>query len=471
MKAKYKLILGRRKQYPLNIELEVYKGVDCRVFVSTGITLDNENQWDPFRQLILRNKNAAAYNDYLKRLVVHIERAELDAEKRGIAFTKDSVRNAARSMSNEKQENLFELISKYINEDRALRDSTRYTHLSYIKNIQKFVDNLKNESKSPLYFEEVNLEFIKGFHKFLSKTKSQASSANIHFTLRKYIAKAKKDGFLEYNPYDDFEIHEGTKAKKPSLTTADIAAIEALTEEQLNALGKNCVVLRDRFLFSCYTGLRISDNINLRKSNIHKNKNGLTLQMKTKKTEETVTLPLFLLFNGKPQEIAQRYMSQKRDDDYLFPFSTGVTSKLKSIFKLANVSENFTFHSARHTCATILAEKANDPFVVKCVLGHESITSSMGYVNNSVKTAEKKLAAIKWDEDTQHGILLGETYSKVISLCKSKNLPSTVTFLVIGGLTSQPAKAPMVETWLQNTDFATLATEDIYNRIHSLINL
>lgn len=283
MKAKYKLILGRRKQYPLNIELEVYKGVDCRVFVSTGITLDNENQWDPFRQLILRNKNAAAYNDYLKRLVVHIERAELDAEKRGIAFTKDSVSNAARSMSNEKQENLFELISKYINEDRALRDSTRYTHLSYIKNVQNFVDSLKNESKSPLYFEEVNLEFIKGFHKYLSKTKSQASSANIHFTLRKYIAKAKKDGFLEYNPYDDFEIHEGTKAKKPSLTTADIAAIEALTEEQLNALGKNCVVLRDRFLFSCYTGLRISDNINLRKSNIHKNKNGLTLQMKTRR--------------------------------------------------------------------------------------------------------------------------------------------------------------------------------------------
>lgn len=88
-------------------------------------------------------------------------------------------------MSNEKQENLFELISKYINEDRALRDSTRYTHLSYIKNIQKFVDNLKNESKSPLYFEEVNLEFVKGLHKFLSKTKSQVSSANIHFTLRK----------------------------------------------------------------------------------------------------------------------------------------------------------------------------------------------------------------------------------------------------------------------------------------------
>lgn len=130
MKAKYKLILGRRKQYPLNIELEVYKGVDCRVFVSTGITLDNENQWDPYRQLILRNKNAAAYNDYLKRLVVHIERAELDAEKRGITFTKDSVRNAARSMSNEKQENLFELISKYINEDRALRDSTRCTFLN-----------------------------------------------------------------------------------------------------------------------------------------------------------------------------------------------------------------------------------------------------------------------------------------------------------------------------------------------------
>lgn len=59
MKAKYKLLLGRRKNYPLNIELEVYKGADCRVFISTGIVLDNERQWDESRQLILRNSDAS----------------------------------------------------------------------------------------------------------------------------------------------------------------------------------------------------------------------------------------------------------------------------------------------------------------------------------------------------------------------------------------------------------------------------
>lgn len=69
MKARYNLILGRRKQYPLTIELEVYKGAACRVYIPTGITLDNVRQWDATRQIVLRHSNAAAYNNYFKTMI------------------------------------------------------------------------------------------------------------------------------------------------------------------------------------------------------------------------------------------------------------------------------------------------------------------------------------------------------------------------------------------------------------------
>ena len=95
MKARFKLILGRRKNYPLNIELEVYKGIDCRVFISTGVTLDSAKQWDANRQLIVRHDYAVPYNAMLKNMIQNIERAELEVENRGGVVTKDIIRKAS----------------------------------------------------------------------------------------------------------------------------------------------------------------------------------------------------------------------------------------------------------------------------------------------------------------------------------------------------------------------------------------
>lgn len=180
MKAKYKLILGRRKNYPLNIELEVYKSADCRVFISTGIVLDNERQWDKERQLILRNSKALAYNHFLKILILNIERAELDAEERQIAFTKDLIRMAARDNTLLEEVRVTEKFREFIGEKKTLKPGTVQLENYHIKKLQSFIDIYKGEKNAPLHFNELTFSFIEEFDRHLGKSLKLAVRVHTH---------------------------------------------------------------------------------------------------------------------------------------------------------------------------------------------------------------------------------------------------------------------------------------------------
>ena len=473
MKAKFKLILGRRKNYPLNIELEVYKGVDCRVFISTGVVLDSVSQWNAEKQIVVRNNNAHSYNHYLNNLKLKIERAELDAEERHIAFTKDSIRMAAKNGKVVEETLVLDKMREYLEAQPLLKPRTIERHVTDFNSLQRFVDFKKGQKKSPLYFNELNLEFIKEYDAFLHTTMSPSSIPDVHFIIRKYLALAMKDGFLKYNPYEDFEIPKNRPVKKPNLTEEDILALENIPVEKLKALGRGYDVLRDRFVFSCYTGLRISDSLALRKDDVVRSSQGLTVQMKTKKTGETVVLPLYLIFNGKPQKIAEEYLESGKETPLLFPYMAynHLIVKLKKVLALANLSQEFTFHSARHTCATLLAEKVNDPFVVKDVLGHDSITTSMGYINNSHKTAEKKLAMVKWDDlnDCENGNRISNLLNATIAVCTDKKLSESQIHVVLGNLYESLDKHEMIKAWVENYATPQMSCTDIDTKIQSLV--
>lgn len=127
-----------------------------------------------------------------------------------------------------------------------------------------------------------------------------------------------------------------------------------MTDEELKKLGEQYDVLRDRFLFSCYTGLRDSDSLALRKCDIVRDNWGLTMQLTTIKTYQRVILPLYLLFDKKPERIALKYLSKDSSDEHLFPCTSkaSVNYKLKRLFKLAGIPETCSFHCGRHTCAS-----------------------------------------------------------------------------------------------------------------------
>ena len=136
--------------------------------------------------------------------------------------------------------------------------------------------------------------------------------------------------------------------------------------EEVSLTGRNSCLEHtlDAFLFCCYTGLRYSDFVNLNEKNIVKMDGKLWLIFDSVKTGTEVKLPLNLLFEGKALTLLQKYQGNK---------------ELIRIGKLAKISKHFSFHSARHTNATLLIYKGANITTVQKLLGHKNLATTQIY--------------------------------------------------------------------------------------------
>lgn len=457
----------------MHLELEVYKGVACRVFISTGIVLDNKAQWDSARQLVIKNSNAEQYNKFLRQTIQNIQEADEEAERRGDMLTPQAIKMAAKSQT-AKGDDVIETFLRYASEEPT-RESSRRTHHSYVTGFQKFVRQHKSSPKATLHFGEVSLNLIKEFDKYLMKNYTPAIASNIHMQIRKYMRKARKDGLVAVNPYDNFEFNVYESDPRQALTEEQFRAVEDIDRSILSEHSIHEYVL-DMFLFACYTGLRCSDVMTIMKSDLSKDAKGYVLQKTTIKTGIDVTLPLYALFNGKPQVIAEKYMRSHEDYETLFPPTTKpiIIRSVRHIGELVELPFTLTFHVSRHTCASQLAERVDNPFVIMSVLGHGEIRTSMRYIHKSRKSAEKKLSNIQWEEPkTALPIVPDEEIRTPIDalreICEKKQLDATLCRYVIGFAFSHLDKIDDISVWIGKIRKTDYSLETFCKRLEMLV--
>lgn len=477
MKARFKLILGRRRNYPLNIELEVYKGTDCRVFISTGVTLESVKQWDASRQLIVRHDYAAPYNAMLKNMIQNIERAELEIENRGGIVTKDMIRRAASNTTSIDEINVVDKFNEYLATEKR-RESTLTSYRSFINSLSRFAIYKKHSKSAVLYFSDINKTFAEEYHKFLLTILSPSTVPHVHRVVRFLIKKAVCDGYLKATPYEFFDIRSVSEEQRPSLTSEQLKVLESLTRDRFTELfGEGCNIdiyesAIDQFLFSCYTGLRISDNVSIKKGEIARDAKGLVLQKITKKTGTLVTLPLHILFDGKPQAIAEKYIGRRKNNDSLFLLTNefSLRNYVMKIFKKIDFPSNISFHTARHTCASLLAEKVDNPFVIKDILGHGHIATSMTYIQKSHKAAEKKLKQINWsNDDSEQECNIMEMCDVMKSICSKKKLSAMQTMLIIGSLMECREKFELIKLWIESSRVKDMSLDVLNEKLQLLV--
>lgn len=98
------------------------------------------------------------------------------------------------------------------------------------------------------------------------------------------------------------------------------------------------------------------------------------------KTNTEVRLPLYLLFNGKALAILQKY-SADLDDFFRLGNNSNVNKTLTVLMQLAGISKHISFHSARHTNATLLIYKGVNITTVQKLLGHKSVRTTQIYTD------------------------------------------------------------------------------------------
>ncbi len=242
-----------------------------------------------------------------------------------------------------------------------------------------------------LSFEEVTRTFVEGFAEYLTKkTKlSQNSAATYWQTLSAVLNEAARERLLPFNPCT---VTRGIKSV-PSRR-------QFLTFEELQLLAytpcKNEEVKR-AFLFSAWTGLRLSDVKALRWLNVEALPSGepaiVYTQQKTgvvdyKPLSDTA---LAIINDGKPHAPTEHIFD--------LPCDQYIGKTLAAWGKEAGLTKHVHFHLARHSFATLTLAQGADLYTVSALLGHSSIKHTQIYakvVNTSKTKAMNALPSLKF---------------------------------------------------------------------------
>ncbi len=198
----------------------------------------------------------------------------------------------------------------------------------------------------------------------------------IQTDLNTMLGYAVKTGMLARNPLDTLETCDKF-SKTPSER-------EFLTTEEMNRLAKTetgSPVTKQTFMFCCFTGLRHSDMVALKWSDIKETADGLMLHVASmQKTKQSVVVPL----SKKALEWLPERPADCKADTKVFvnvPTLGCANRALKHMVKRACINKTISFHCSRHTFATMTLTAGGDLYTTSRLLGHTNIHSTEIYAD------------------------------------------------------------------------------------------
>lgn len=189
---------------------------------------------------------------------------------------------------------------------------------------------------------------------------------------RTALNEAVREGLIEKNPWNKLETIE--KIKKPE------SKREYLTIDEIRSMiATDCPneLVKRAYLFSCFTGLRISDVRNLKWDNVYIENGQTYVSVVMKKTTKPLYIPL--------SRQALKWMPEKGEnasDDYVFSNLVNygnVNENLKKWAEAAGIRKHISYHTSRHSFATMMLTLGADLYTVSKLLGHSSVKHTQIY--------------------------------------------------------------------------------------------
>lgn len=201
--------------------------------------------------------------------------------------------------------------------------------------------------------------------------------------LKTVILFAKKAGYISHDPFLNHHFHR-QPTDRGFLTEAEIKTL-ATCELKLHRLE----VVRDIFLFSCFTGLAYVDVVNLTEENIVE-LNGHEWIM-TKRQKTNIASNILLL--DYPKLIIEKYAPYRAKGGRLLPILSNqkMNSYLKEIAEICGIKKRLSFHLARHSFATMTLSKGVPIESVSKMLGHTNIRTTQIYARITNKKIEQDM--------------------------------------------------------------------------------
>ncbi|WP_430810887.1 MULTISPECIES: site-specific integrase [unclassified Carboxylicivirga] len=366
-----------------------------RIELSTGIFIKAEF-WDKDGQLVIgKHPDARLLNKQLNRITSKVHEVYYKLEALGDDFDISTIKEHLIGSSYYYLLDVFKLVIQTIEKKVGFgyANGTYKHYKTTLKRLQLFLKETKYQDDIPLH--KIDYNFLNAFDTYL-KVKHHVSDHSVskyHKQLRKILNDAVAMNQLDKNPYSNFKIKH-YKGKRDYLSLQEINTLETKIFDI-----ERISVVRDIFIFACYTGLSYSDIASLSKSNLISGDDGeLWIVVDRIKTGTRCRIPIL----PKAKAIIDKYQNHpvSNQKGKLLPINSNqkMNSYLKEIADICQIKKQLTMHVARHTFATSITLANGVPIeTVSKMLGHTSLKTTQIYgkiIDSKISQDMKKLKTL-----------------------------------------------------------------------------
>ena len=259
---------------------------------------------------------------------------------------------------------------------------------------QTSLKHFKAFAGGTLPVSELNENICNNFKEYLLTVKkrrgyqgepiAQNSALCYYIIFKAALRQAYKKGIIQKDLNEFIEGINKTEVQRQHLTIEEVQRLANTTCEVPK--------IKNASLFSCLTGLRISDILKLVWGEVQQSQSeGYFLQFRQQKTKSVEVLPIseqafFLL--GERKEPTEKVFEGLK-------YTSHMNAKLKFWVLQAGITKDITFHSFRHTYATLQLSMGTDIYTVSKMLGHRELKTTQIYAKIIDQTKRDAVDKIK----------------------------------------------------------------------------
>ena len=334
------------------------------------------------------NEETRSINSHLEYLKSKVLEAEKKLYKKDIIISSENLKNEIFDLQ-DSQRMLIPIFKDHNNKIKELvgKEYAPGTLERYNTSLKHTVEFLEWKYKvSDIDINKIDHAFITDYEFYLRSVRNCANNTAVKYlkNFNKIIKICIANHWIERNPFANYK----SKVK-------EVERVYLSEDEIQNILNKDFKIerlslVRDIFLFSCFTGLAYIDVKNLTKSHISLGIDGekwiFTHRQKTESASKIPILPI-------TQMIIDKYETHPEcnNQNKLLPILSNqkMNAYLKEIAGVCEIEKELTFHIARHTFATTVTLTNGVPIEsVSKMLGHKNIRTTQHYA----KILDKKVS-------------------------------------------------------------------------------
>jgi integrase len=358
---------------------------------STGQFINPVHWNSKTQRASIKEVNSDFINGVLSIIRQNINNAYLRLQLEQDQYEVEDISNLYFGRNGKKEDTLVSYYNKYLAKIKRLigkdiKEST-YKKFQYVKGFLESFIQFKYKTKD-IALKRLELLFLEDLEYYLKTEKDlgQSTINKVIQRLRRPVKEAVSEGYLDKDPFMLY------KAKTTKTDVVFLSPEELQTFENFIFIQPRLQLVKDLFVFCCYTGLAYNELSRLEHKHVQKGFDGkLWISMKREKTSKDFSIPLL-------PRAGSLIIKHQSKESLVFPKISNqkYNSYLKEIAAIIGIEKKLTTHIARKTFASTVLLYNDVPMeIVSELLGHSSMKVTQASYGKIVqKSISKEISRI-----------------------------------------------------------------------------